>query len=108
VAMADGPEVGLQLLEALRLEESLANYHLFYAARADLLRRVGRVDAAAADYDQALRRCENGAERRFLQRRLSALAQRDGDGSIDETRGSIRRQCKTEEETDERRRDPAD
>jgi RNA polymerase sigma-70 factor (ECF subfamily) len=77
VAMADGPEEGLRLLETLRLEESLASYHWFYAARADLLRRAGRIDEAAADYVQALRLCENSVERRFLQRRLSALAERD-------------------------------
>ena len=74
--MAGGPEEGLRLLEAQRLEESLANYHWFYAARADLLRRAGRVDEAASDYVQALRLCENSVERRFLQRRLSALAER--------------------------------
>ena len=79
VAMASGPEEGLRLLEALRLEESLASYHWFYAARADLLRRAGRMDEAAADYVQALRLCENGAERRFLQRRLSTLAKRGGE-----------------------------
>jgi RNA polymerase sigma-70 factor (ECF subfamily) len=77
VAMADGPEEGLRLLETLRLEESLVSYHWFYAARADLLRRAERMDEAAADYVQALRLCENGAERRFLQRRLSAQAERD-------------------------------
>jgi RNA polymerase sigma-70 factor (ECF subfamily) len=76
VAMADGPEEGLRLLETLHLEESLANYHWFYAARADLLWRDGRMDEAAADYVQALRLCENSVERRFLQRRLSALAER--------------------------------
>ena len=76
VAMADGPEEGLWLIGALRLEESLATYHWFYAARADLLRRAGRMDEAAADYVQALRLCENSVERRFLQRRLSALAER--------------------------------
>jgi RNA polymerase sigma-70 factor (ECF subfamily) len=76
VAMADGPEEGLCLIGALRLEESLVSYHWFYAARADLLRRAGRMDEAAADYVQALRLCENSVERRFLQRRLSALAER--------------------------------
>jgi RNA polymerase sigma-70 factor (ECF subfamily) len=76
VAMADGPEEGLRLIEALRLEESLASYHRFYASRADLLRRAGRMDEAAANYVQALRLCENSIERRFLQRRLSALAER--------------------------------
>jgi RNA polymerase sigma-70 factor, ECF subfamily len=76
VAMAHGPEEGLCLIGALRIEESLASYHWFYAARADLLRRAGRMDEAAADYVQALRLCENSVERRFLQRRLSALAER--------------------------------
>jgi RNA polymerase sigma-70 factor (ECF subfamily) len=76
VAMAHGPEEGLCLIGALRLEESLATYHWFYVARADLLRRAGRMDEAAADYAQALRLCENSVERRFLQRRLSALAER--------------------------------
>jgi RNA polymerase sigma-70 factor (ECF subfamily) len=75
VAMAYGPEEGLCLIGALRLEESLLNYHWFYAARADLMRRAGRMDEAAADYVQALRLCENSVERRFLQRRLSALAE---------------------------------
>jgi RNA polymerase sigma-70 factor (ECF subfamily) len=79
VAMADGPEEGLRLLAMLRLEKSLASYHLFYAARADLFRRAGQMDGAAADYVQALHLCQNGAERRFLQRRLSALAERDGE-----------------------------
>jgi len=76
VAMADGPEEGLCLIGALRLEESLAKYHWFYAARADLLRRARRMDEAASDYVQALRLCENSVERRFLQRRLSVLAER--------------------------------
>jgi RNA polymerase sigma-70 factor (ECF subfamily) len=79
VAMADGPEEGLRLIEALRLEDSLASYHWFYAARADLLRRDGRMDEAAADYVQALRLCVNGAERRFLQRRLSVLTKHGGE-----------------------------
>jgi len=76
VAMADGPEEGLCLIGALHLEESLAKYHWFYAARADLLRRARRMDEAASDYVQALRLCENSVERRFLQRRLSVLAER--------------------------------
>jgi RNA polymerase sigma-70 factor (ECF subfamily) len=78
VAMADGPEKGLRLLEALRLEESLVSYHWFYVARADLLRRAGRMDEAVTDYVRALQLCENSVERRFLQRRLSALAERGG------------------------------
>jgi RNA polymerase sigma-70 factor (ECF subfamily) len=108
VAMADRPEEGLRLLETLRLEESLASYHVFYAARADLLRRAGRMNEANADYVQALRLCENGAERRFLQRRLSALAERDGEDAPEETRDAMRRHSETRGENDKRRCDPAD
>jgi RNA polymerase sigma-70 factor (ECF subfamily) len=108
VAMSDGPEEGLRLLEALHLEESLASYHLFYAARADLLRRAGRMEEATVDYAQALRRCENGAERRFLQRRLSALAKRHGEDAVEATREVILRHSEIGGENDERRCDPAD
>lgn len=73
VAMADGPECGLALLERLRLGEALSSYYLFHAARADLLRRAGRADEARAAYIRALDLCQNRIERRFLQRRLREL-----------------------------------
>ena len=73
VAMADGPDAGLELLDRLRLGETLAHYHLYHAARADLLRRAGRYKDAAASYRAALRLCQNRIEQRFLQRRLAEV-----------------------------------
>jgi RNA polymerase sigma-70 factor (ECF subfamily) len=74
VAMADGPLVGLALLAKLQLDDALKDYHLFHAARADLLRRAGQNEEAAASYACALELCQNRVERRFLQRRLMDLA----------------------------------
>jgi RNA polymerase sigma-70 factor (ECF subfamily) len=76
VAMADGPAVGLQLLERLAGEGELDDYHLLHAARADLLRRLGRVEEAAASYRLALDLTTNPVERGFLERRLMELAAR--------------------------------
>jgi RNA polymerase sigma-70 factor, ECF subfamily len=72
VAMADGPERGLALLQDLPLDE----YHLFHAARADLLRRLERIDEAAAAYRRALELARTEPERRFLSERLDALGTR--------------------------------
>jgi RNA polymerase sigma-70 factor (ECF subfamily) len=71
VAMADGPDAGLRLLEPLAGE--LDRYHLFHAARADLQRRAGREREAATSYDRALELVGNDAERRYLQRRRASL-----------------------------------
>jgi RNA polymerase sigma-70 factor (ECF subfamily) len=71
VAMADGPAAGLVLLDALTADDRLAGYHLLPAARADLLRRLGRRDAAAQAYRQALALAGNEPERAFLRRRLA-------------------------------------
>jgi len=68
VAMADGPEIGLALIDLLASE--LAGYHLFHAARADLLRRLGSSREAAENYERALELVTNESERRFLERRL--------------------------------------
>jgi len=68
VAMADGPERGLQLVDALGAE--LEGYHLFHAARADLLRRLDRRTEAAEAYRRALDLVANPAERAYLERRL--------------------------------------
>ena len=73
VAMADGPRAGLVLVEALGAEGALDGYHLFHAARADLLRRVGRRDEAARAYGRALDLASNQTERRFLARRLAEV-----------------------------------
>ncbi len=69
IAMADGYEQGLALIDAIELP----NYYLLPAARADLLRRLGRRGEAAAAYRQALGLVTNDAERRFLERRLAEV-----------------------------------
>jgi RNA polymerase sigma-70 factor, ECF subfamily len=70
VAMAEGPEAGLDLIERI---ESLDAYHLLHAARADLLRRLDRLEEAAAAYRQALELAESPAERSFLERRIAEV-----------------------------------
>ena len=70
VAMADGPESGLPLIDALAASDNLVNYHLLHAARADLLRRLGSPVEAAKSYQRALVLVTNDSERRFLERRL--------------------------------------
>jgi RNA polymerase sigma-70 factor (ECF subfamily) len=71
VAMADGPAAGLQLVDALDASGVLAEYHLLPATRADLLRRLGRYDEAAAAYRDALALTTTAAERHYLTRRLA-------------------------------------
>ncbi|MDT7647347.1 MAG: polymerase sigma-70 factor, subfamily [Pseudonocardiales bacterium] len=73
VAMRDGPAAGLSLLDQLTADPRLAGYHLLPAARADLLRRLGRYGEAAGAYRCALELVGNEPERAFLERRLSAL-----------------------------------
>jgi RNA polymerase sigma-70 factor (ECF subfamily) len=70
VAMADGPEPGLVLIDGLATSGELENYHLLYAARADLLRRLGENEDALQSYEQALALVTNDGERRFLERRM--------------------------------------
>ena len=74
VAMAQGPAEGLRLMDALAADGTLAGYHLLPAARADLLRRLGRFSEAAAAYREALALVANDADRRFLERRLAQVA----------------------------------
>ncbi|MFL5631810.1 MAG: RNA polymerase sigma factor [Gemmatimonadaceae bacterium] len=73
VAMSDGPEAGLALIDAILVRGDLAEYHLAHAARGDLNRRLGRVDQAIASYETALRLATQETERRFLLRRLEEL-----------------------------------
>jgi RNA polymerase sigma-70 factor, ECF subfamily len=70
VAMADGPQAGLALIDVLASTGDLDRHHLLHAARADLLRRLGSVEESAASYTRALALVGNDAERRFLERRL--------------------------------------
>jgi RNA polymerase sigma-70 factor, ECF subfamily len=73
VAMADGPAAGLAELDDLERGGRLAGYRYLPAARADLLRRLGRVDEAAAAYRAALELTANHAERQFLASRLAEV-----------------------------------
>ena len=73
VAMADGPLRGLALLDRRELEKALRDYYLFHAARADLLRRAGRLNEASVAYNLALGLCQNERERAFLRRRLAEV-----------------------------------
>jgi RNA polymerase sigma-70 factor, ECF subfamily len=73
VAMHDGPEAGLSLIDAILARGDLTDYHLAHAARADLCRRLGRKADARASYEMALRLARQEPERRFLERRLAEL-----------------------------------
>ena len=69
VAEVHGPNAGLELIEHSELNE----HHLYHSIRADLLQRVGRSIEAAEEYDRAIARTDNDAERRFLERKRSRL-----------------------------------
>jgi RNA polymerase sigma-70 factor (ECF subfamily) len=71
VAMADGPQAGLTLIE--KIAGDLEEYHLLHAARADLLRRVGNASEAQKSYKRALELVTNESERRYLERRINEL-----------------------------------
>ena len=73
VAMARSLEEGLALLDELEKREELGEFHLLPAARADLLRRLGRVSEAAGAYRRAMTLATNDIERRFLRRRLTEI-----------------------------------
>ncbi len=77
VAMRDGAAVGLDLIDRLMADKRLERFHLLHAARADLLRRMGRNEEAAAAYERALELQQSTPERRYLERRL-AEARRSG------------------------------
>jgi RNA polymerase sigma-70 factor (ECF subfamily) len=76
VAMRDGPAAGLALVDAILSRGDLADYRLAHAARAELCRRLGRTTDARASYRRALALTRQEPERRFLERRLSALDDR--------------------------------
>jgi RNA polymerase sigma-70 factor (ECF subfamily) len=77
VAMRDGPAVGLERIDAILSRGDLAEYHLAHAARADLCRRLGRAADARASYQRALALARQEPERRFLERRLGELGEKD-------------------------------
>jgi RNA polymerase sigma-70 factor (ECF subfamily) len=73
VAMRDGSQAGLALIDAILARGDLTGYHLAHAARADLCRRLGRHAEARSSYERALALTQQEPERRFLQRRLDEL-----------------------------------
>lgn len=79
MAMRDGPASGLALIDAILERGDLDAYRLAHAARADLLRRLGRTAEARASYQRALELTRQEPERRFIVRRLDQLAHGPGD-----------------------------
>jgi RNA polymerase sigma-70 factor (ECF subfamily) len=74
IAMADGPAAGLAIVDALAQSGNLDGYHLLHAARANLLRRLGRTAEAGDSYRRAVALVTNDSERRFLQRRIESVS----------------------------------
>lgn len=75
VAMRDGPEAGLALIDAIRKRGDLTDYHFTHSARADLCRRLGRTTEACASYERALALTQSEPERKFYEDRLRELSQ---------------------------------
>jgi len=73
VAMCEGLEQGLALIDDLLARERLSQYHLAHSARADICRRLGRIPEARASYEEALTLAPQASDRRFLARRLAEL-----------------------------------
>jgi RNA polymerase sigma-70 factor (ECF subfamily) len=73
VAMRDGPQAGLDLIDAILARGELTDYHLAHAARAELCRRLGKIAEARASYEKALSLTQQAPEQRFLQDRLREL-----------------------------------
>jgi RNA polymerase sigma-70 factor, ECF subfamily len=74
VAMAERPAAGLVLVDQLEAQGALEGYRPMPATRADLVRRLGRLDQAAEAYQRAIERATTDAERRYLARRLTEPA----------------------------------
>jgi len=78
IAETDGPEAGLRIVDRLGLDD----FRYLHSTRADLLRRLGRTEEAREAYRDALDLTENGAERRFIERRLTELTAAPGDSTV--------------------------
>jgi RNA polymerase sigma-70 factor (ECF subfamily) len=74
IAMRDGPQAGLELIDALMARGELDDYHFAHAARAELLRRMGRHADARSAYERALACVKQEPERRVLEQRLRQSA----------------------------------
>jgi len=75
VAMASGPAAGLELVDALTADRSLANYHLLPSVRGDLLKKLSRFDEARAEFERAASLTQNARERNLLLQRAQACAE---------------------------------
>ena len=75
LSMAEGPAAGLEVVDRLRSEPSLANYHLLPSVRGDLLRKLGRLDEARKDFEHAASLTRNSRERELLQERARACTE---------------------------------
>jgi len=73
IAMRDGPQAGLALIDRILARRELTDYHLAHTARADLCRRLGRTADAVAAYERALALTTQAPQRRFIERRLAEL-----------------------------------
>src|SRR5690606_14439531 len=71
IAMRDGPGAGLTLIDELLARGQLADYHLLHAARGEFLQQLGETSAAITAFEQALALTQQGAEQRFLARKLT-------------------------------------
>ena len=74
IAMRDGPEAGLPIIDALMERGSLAQYHLMYAAHADLNVRIGRIEEAVTSYHRAFELTSQAAERRYIQKKIAEIS----------------------------------
>lgn len=74
IAMRDGPDAGLKLIDEIVAKGDLSDYHLVFAAKADLLRRLGKKALAKTAYEQALAAAKQEPERRFLEKRIREMA----------------------------------
>ena len=73
VAMRDGLQAGLELIDAIIVRGDLTNFHLAHSARAELCRRLGRTAEARASFEWALDLTQQEPERRFLERKLREM-----------------------------------
>ena len=74
IAMRDGPQAGVELIEAILNRGNLADYHLIHAARADLYRRLGKNDEARNAYLRAIELTQQEPQKRFIQKRLDEIS----------------------------------
>src|SRR4029078_6238137 len=86
VAMKDGPEAGLAIVDAILERGELSDYHLVHAGRADFYRRLQRLKDAKAAYEEGLVLARQEPERRFLERRIAELKKQGTDVEIRSSR----------------------